>query len=34
VTTVAWLLDGSSEAQALSGQEVIARDIARSLAEG
>ena len=34
VTTVAWLLDGSSEAQALSGQEVIARDIARALAGG
>jgi NAD(P)-dependent dehydrogenase (short-subunit alcohol dehydrogenase family) len=32
VTTVAWLLDGSPEARAMSGHEVVARDIARALA--
>lgn len=33
VATVAWLLDGSAVAAELSGQEVIARDVARSLTD-
>lgn len=33
VATVAWLLDGSAAAAELSGQEVVARDVARSLAD-